>query len=319
MPLKLDVSLSLNERDVFSYRTLAEFDRLNSTFQNAPNYREVNRGADHGAFSAGLAAYRRYLCFTENSEERQISEQGTCKLAPAKNDNQPIINYEPQRVDFSHTEFCAGCNPESCLIEGKDFSGGNWRDILIAVTEGFLVSKPNAQDLIHKSIYKNGKRPFLLNEKPQNGLAARQISNGYWVLLHLSIKGLVFSIGKLCEFCGVDLDDVNITYVPKQSADGMRSINITRDDSAWFAQQPVRDAFRAWLTKHNPEWSSGTVTMHYSDAYYLYNNKRGITLEEVLTSDDGLQRAYDAIERFYTDNPTRTNNPSGSAQSYVRG
>ena len=91
-----------------------------------------------------------------------------------------------------------------------------------------------------------------------------------------------------------------------------------KDDSARFAQQTVRDAFRAWLTKHNTEWSGGTVKMHYSDAYYLYNNQRGITLEEALTADDGLQRAYDAIERFYTENLPQTNNPSGSARGYLR-
>ncbi|GAB1477343.1 hypothetical protein MASR2M70_21810 [Bacillota bacterium] len=95
-------------------------------------------------------------------------------------------------------------------------------------------------------------------------------------------------------------------------------MNIVNDDSARFAQQTVRDAFRAWLITNNPEWSGGTVTMHYSDAYYLYNNNRGITLEEALTSDDGLQRAYDVIESFYTDNPTQTNNPSGSARGYLR-
>lgn len=91
-----------------------------------------------------------------------------------------------------------------------------------------------------------------------------------------------------------------------------------KDDSSRFAQQTVRDAFRAWLTTHNPEWSGGTVAMHYSDAYYLYNNRRGITLEEALTADDGLQRAYDAIERFYTENPPQTNNPSGLARGYLR-
>lgn len=95
-------------------------------------------------------------------------------------------------------------------------------------------------------------------------------------------------------------------------------MNSTNDNSALFAQQTIRDAFREWLILNNPEWSRGTVTMHYSDAYYLFNNKRGITLDEALTSDDGLQMAYDAIERFYTNNPTQTNNPSGSARGYLR-
>lgn len=317
-PSKLDILLSLNERDVFQCKSVADFDRLNSIFREAPNFRDVNYNANHGAFSAGLAAYRRYLQFNEKNGEPEMHEQEVSNSEVTKADKPQAINYEPQRVDFAHPEFCTGCDPVTCVVEGKDFTGGNWRDILIALTEDFLISKPNAQELFHKSIYKNGERPFLLGEKPLNGLAARQISNGYWVFLNLGIKDLVFAIGKLCEFCGVDLNDVDITYVLKQTTGGFKPVTKIKDDSARFAQQNIRDAFRAWLIEHNPEWSNGTVTMHCSDAYYLYNNERGVTLEEALTSDDGLQRAYDAIERFYTDNPTQTNNPSGSARGYLR-
>ena len=85
-----------------------------------------------------------------------------------------------------------------------------------------------------------------------------------------------------------------------------------------FAQQDVRNAFKIWLADQHPDWSAGTLQMHYSDAYYLYNNERGISLEDALATDDGLQKAYDAIEQFYTSNPTQTNNPSGSARSYIR-
>jgi hypothetical protein len=89
-------------------------------------------------------------------------------------------------------------------------------------------------------------------------------------------------------------------------------------DFAQLAQQPVRDAFRSWLTEHNPEWDIGTVAMHYSDAYYLFNNECGITLEEALTAKDGLQRAYYAIERHFINNPTQINNPSGHARGCLR-
>ncbi len=244
------------------------------------------------------------------------SEQEVFNTAVAKVDSQPITTHEPQFVDFTHPEFCTDCDPISCIVEGNDFSGGNWRDVLVALTEAFLQSKPKAMKLYHTSLYPNGEHEFLLKDRPK--FSARQLSNGYWVNVNLSIKDLVFTIGRLCQFCEVDLNDVSMTYVPKQSAGGIRPMNIIKDDSARFAQQTVRDAFRAWLTTHNPEWSSGTVTMHYSDAYYLYNNKRGITLEVALTADAGLQKAYDAIERFYTDNPTQTNNPSGSARGYLR-
>ena len=165
------------------------------------------------------------------------------------------------------------------------------------------------------SVYPNGEQVFLLKDKPK--LSARQLSNGYWVNVNLSIKDLVFTIGRLCQFCDVDLKDVDIRYAPKQSSGLYRNM-INTDSCAKFAQKNVRDAFRVWLKEHNPEWSNGTVTMHYSDAYYLYNNARGISLEEALAADNGLQKAYDVIEQFYTANPTQTNNPSGSARGYVR-
>ncbi len=123
----------------------------------------------------------------------------------------------------------------------------------------------------HEHLSKRRTRVFI-KDKPK--FSSRQLLNGYWINVNLSIKNLVFAIGKLCEFCSIDLSDVKITYVPKQGAGGVQLMSIIKDDSARFAQQTIRDAFRAWLIEHNPDWSGGTVTMHYSDAYYLYNNKR---------------------------------------------
>jgi hypothetical protein len=315
-PPKLDISLSLSERDVFSCRSVDDFDKLNRTFRTAFNFRDVNTGAAHGAFSAGLAAYRRFVQYIERNGEPEMQEQETSAgSAETSIGISPAICAEPQHVDFSHPEYCTGSAPVSCFVEGNDFSGGNWRDLLVALTESFLLEKPKASELYDTSIYQGGEYSFILREKPK--YSARQLSNGCWINVNLSVKDLVLTIGRLCRFCGVRLEDVDIRYVPKQSAGGYKSM-IKTDNSARFAQQTVRDAFRVWLIKHNPEWSSGTITMHYSDAYYLYNNARGISLEEALTADDGLQRAYDAIEQFYTANPKQTNNPSGSARGYLR-
>ena len=255
-------------------------------------------------------------CNISDEGEVAESEQEVFNTAVAKVNSRPIAIHEPRFVDFDHPEFCNGCDPVSCIVEGNDFSGGNWRDILVALTEAFLQSKPNAMKLYHASLYSNGENKFLLKDRPK--FSARQLSNGYWINVNLSIKDLVLTIARLCQFCGVDLSDVSMTYAPKQNAGGIQPMNIIMDDSARFAQQVVRNAFRDWLATNNPEWSSGTVAMHYSDAYYLFNNQRGITLERALTTDDGLQKAYEVVERFFTDNPTKTNNPSGSARGYFR-
>jgi len=252
----------------------------------------------------------------EQNGDRAMSETPLLNTKESKPNDPAMTATEPQRVDFAHPELCSGSDPVTCVVEGNDLGGANWRDVLVSLTEAFLQSNPKATDLSHTSLFPNGERVFLLKDKPK--LTARQLSNGYWVNVHLSIKDLVFTIGRLCEFCGVDLNNVNITYIPKQSAEGIRPMTTPKDGSVWFAQQTVRDAFRAWLAEHNPEWSNGTITMHCSDAYYLYNNACGISLKEALTADDGLQKAYDAIEQFYTANPKQTNNPSGSARGYVR-
>ena len=93
------------------------------------------------------------------------------------------LTAEPQRVDFAHPEFCTDCDPVTCIVEGSNFSGGNWRDVLVALTEDFLQSKPKAMELYHTSLYPNGEREYLLKEKPK--FSARQLSNGYWINVNL--------------------------------------------------------------------------------------------------------------------------------------
>ncbi|KLU60085.1 hypothetical protein CEB3_c35160 [Peptococcaceae bacterium CEB3] len=222
------------------------------------------------------------------------------------------ISTEPQRVDFAHPELCKRTNPVSCKIGFTNVPiRETWIDLLIDVVELFLKTNPK---LLTDYQFKSG-RPLLMDEE-MPGLNCKTLSNGKVILVNYGLDVFVRMIGRVCAACGVGLNDVIITYVPKSGGDA--PVIKTDNDSARFAQQPIRDAFRAWLTDHNPEWSSGTVTVHYSDAYYLYNNERGVTLDEALTDDDGLQRAYDAIERYFINNPTQTNNPSGSARGYLR-
>lgn len=303
-PPKLDMALSADERNVFACKSTSKFDEMRNAFIAAPNYKAVNENG-HQSFSAGLKVYRRYLKCLETENEYSNSEKQ--------------IYTTVRQVDFDHPELCTGCDPITCVVEGKDFHSKNWRDLLVTLTEYFLHNKPNASRLLTKSVYPRGERPFLLKEKPQNVTAVRQISNGYWLYLNLGIKDLVFTIGKLCQFCGTKLEDVEITYIPKANkGSGVNMLSENGSSSARFAQHSVREAFRAWLSVQNPEWSESTIGMHYSDAYYLYNNERGVTLETALTTDGGMQKAYDAIEQYFIENQTHTNNPSASARGYIR-
>ena len=215
-PLKLNISTDQEDRNVFRCKTIEAFESLYKEFVSAPDFKDINRQG-HQYFSAGLAAYRRYVQYMEQNAELEMSDTPLLNTKKEKHINPAMAFIEPQRVDFSHPELCTGSDPVTCVVGGADFSGGNWRDVLVTLTEAFLRSRPKATELFHASLFPNGERAFLMKDRPK--LAARQLSNGCWVSVHLSIRDLVFTIGKLCEFCGVDLNDVNITYIPKQSAE----------------------------------------------------------------------------------------------------
>ncbi|AGA68289.1 hypothetical protein Desdi_0763 [Desulfitobacterium dichloroeliminans LMG P-21439] len=224
---------------------------------------------------------------------------------------------EVRYVDFDHPEMCSDCNPLTCSINGESIPVGNWRDLLVTLIEKFLDEQNDKiAELFEKPLHLRRRRPFLLNEKP-NG-AARQISTGHWVYVNLNIASLVDLIGKLCRHCGVNLIDVEITYTPKLNSGFIYTKSNRSSDSSVLARQHIRATFREWLTKQYPDWSPNTIKMHESDAYYLNNNDRGITLAEALINDDGIQEAYAAIKKYFTFNPTQTNRPAMSAQGYTR-
>jgi hypothetical protein len=91
---------------------------------------------------------------------------------------------------------------------------------------------PNISDLFNKSLLSGSKRPFLFKNLPRekpNG-KARQIRSGHWINVNFNIATLVGIIGKLCRYCGVSLDNVEITYKPKTNG-GMAGKNMTRDNA----------------------------------------------------------------------------------------
>jgi hypothetical protein len=118
------------------------------------------------------------------------------------------------RVDFNHTELCTDCNPLTCAVNGETVPVGTWRDLLVNLVEMFIAKgNPKIADLFDNPLLPGSKRPFLLQEKP-NG-AARQITMGRWVYVNFNIATIVDIIGKLCRFCGVKLDNIEITYSSK--------------------------------------------------------------------------------------------------------
>ncbi len=86
MPLKLNITLSTEDRDIYRCRTLQEFDRLHEIFRAASNFKEVDRASD-GCFSAGLSAYRRYICYLECGIEAASPATMVTPEIIAPNDN----------------------------------------------------------------------------------------------------------------------------------------------------------------------------------------------------------------------------------------
>lgn len=88
-PIKLDISLPAEERDIYRCQTLQDFDRLNEIFRAAPNYQEIDRKIGHGTFSAGLSAYRRYVCFLKCSIEKSFVDTPGVSASTANYCNSP--------------------------------------------------------------------------------------------------------------------------------------------------------------------------------------------------------------------------------------
>jgi len=124
----------------------------------------------------------------------------------------------PQQVDFDRPELCIQSRPLSCSIEGRDvvLVTQNWSDLLVAITERFIADRnPRLKMLDRKLIY--GNRMFFLYTKP-NGSSAFLLSNGMWIYTNYKPEIIVKVIKNLCRYCGVRLDNVIITYLPRSSA-----------------------------------------------------------------------------------------------------
>ncbi len=122
--------------------------------------------------------------------------------------------YTIRQVDFAHPEYCTDCHPTGCILDGSCIPGSTWRELFVNIINDFRAKRnPNIRKLFQKNLNPNSNRPFFTKEKP-NG-AARQIASGHWVYVNYNIATIVEIIGKLCQYCGVNLDKVIITYAPK--------------------------------------------------------------------------------------------------------
>ncbi|TEB05576.1 hypothetical protein Psch_02617 [Pelotomaculum schinkii] len=55
--------------------------------------------------------------------------------------------------------------------------------------------------------------------------------------------------------------------------------------------EKLRREFKAYLSAAHPGWSENTVSMHYSDAFYAFNNNVGLDFWSCFTSDATMLEA----------------------------
>jgi len=314
-PLKLDISLAADKRDVYAVQTIEEFEKLWKIFLDAPNFKQVNE-CGHQTFSAGLNAYWRYLK-SLTGQEGNVKEEEKLSMEQARAVISKDLNDDVHCVDFANTVACSGSDPISCSIDNANIVFvGNWRDLLVAVIEYCITRFAEKMENLKTEWFSNhSNTPFLLSSKPVS--SNKKLSNGYWINVHYSISQLVLIIAGICRYCGINLDSVEIIYTSKLNTAGLAAGQEKTDDSSVYAQQNVLSEFKDWLLELNLAWSNSTLNMFCSDTLYLYNNNCGITLAEALTDNRGMEKAYDALEKHFMSNPRQAGTAATTAKGYI--
>ncbi len=215
-PEKLQLPFSLDHRSVFTCHTPDELNAYWDILKTAPNYKQVNNSTSC-MFSAGMGCYMRYLqhlsCIPATVKEGNEFKEPQKIQAPQSKLETPRESIH--RVDFNCPELCAKTRPLTCTIKGQPVvpRKNNWSYLLVAITEQFIADgNTHLESLNSKPIY--GSKIFFLETKNKYGIC-HLLSNGKWIFTNYNPQTIVTIIMNLCQHCGVDLDDVIITYEPK--------------------------------------------------------------------------------------------------------
>ncbi|MFA6220954.1 MAG: hypothetical protein WC647_01430 [Desulfomonilaceae bacterium] len=193
---------------------------------------------------------------------RQKSEESE-EAQPVYKKPKDITN-SAQCVDFARPELCAQTRPLTCIIKGKAVvpSKQNWTQLLVAITEWFLAEgNPNLESLDSKSLY--GSKTFFLPTKAEVGTCSL-LSNGMWIYTNYNPQTVVRIIRNLCQNCGVNLDDIIITYKPKYGKPAQSVEKYTRPANV-FPAAPPRTALDSKVIKKLTD----VLSAHFGNGYRL--------------------------------------------------
>lgn len=218
VPLKLDLPLPNEKRDIFACRTMVEFERLCKIFTAAKNFKEIDYANSHNSFSAGLQCYKRYLEHLDHAENvpsnKDDKDGKTTDAVGVISENEPAEDLKD--VDFTDLSVCEGTRPDKCFIDGKTVAAMSWSAMYVGVIERLLVSHHKRLSSI-KMKTKNGEKPPLLLTSPLAGLTCAKLSNGKYLYINYSTQQYIRLIGMLCDVCGIRKEKINLTYWPSKT------------------------------------------------------------------------------------------------------
>lgn len=233
-PSRLDLKLPTEERDVFKCNTMKEFNTLCEIFRAAPNFKMVNSKTS-GSFSAGLSCFSRYLEYLAGKIETNEASAPAVKLLSdtIQTSQANIVGKTTMLVDFNKPEQCAQIRPVYlfCTIDGQIVipPKKNWSQLLVTIIEYFIKEgNPNLHELDSIPLY--GKREFFMPQKAKIGTCA-MLTNGKWVYTNYNPQTIITIIRNLICHCGVDLDNVSISYIPKHATNEQSSRYTMRENA----------------------------------------------------------------------------------------
>jgi len=232
---------------------------------------------------------------------RQKSE-GSEEAKPVFTEPKGIKN-SAQRVDFARPGLCAQTRPLTCTIKGQAVvpRKQDWSQLLVAISVHFIEGN-NSNSASPDRNPPDGCNVFFLPKKPDFG-TCEQLPNGRWIFTNYNPQTVVTIIQSLCQLCGVDLNDVMITYGP---------IDGTPNQTEQTFTQPV---YVVPSVPPNPIIGSSIVAQftdvlsaHFSNGYRLNSpiemaRFRSFAAEdldvEITLTDEELKRYISACGTIY--------------------
>lgn len=173
---------------------------------------------------------------------------------------------DTQIVDFNRPDLCENTTPISCVINGrkvKIHGKLNWKNLLVAVVAQFIKENNPAINKLRKeplskiaTTEKNcgNAQPFLADQiSSAQRYRFHWVESGYsggWVDVGFSVPNLVKITGSLCLRCGVDLNDVIISYASEDARKQETKHQSVSGTTEYVNLQRVDDTetkFRNWM------------------------------------------------------------------------